>query len=234
MLLSSILGIWLGASQAYAQEVIPKRPGLDKKVEEARKEVLPEPIETAITGRIFRGGLLFATGRPSLMHSPVSELNPTTGLFEMDVGPMVAAHFGLGLGFDQDVNYNGQRWEAYTQNFEIGIRAFYSQRYFEPFVGAGYMLGRISTSQPGNRGNNDVLVIFEGERSGTWGWYTEAGVQGFITPGFGFKLLIRRVTIETESLASLGGQKVNSTQIVPMFGLAFSGNFIRLMNSKRK
>ena len=170
-----------------------------------------------------RQSFVFDVRRDRIMHSPVETLDPTTGKFEMD---LLFLHFGLSVAIDQEIQLDGRRIETYMPSLDGGIRVHLPFRYVQPFVGAGYTLGWLAASDPNDRGSHDITVLWQGSRSGVWGFYGELGVDVLVPiarrAGLGLRAYLRYGSLNSESIPDLGGAQIASTKLTPFVGIVFA------------
>lgn len=167
-----------------------------------------------------RSSLVFDIRRDRIMHEPVEALDPTNAKWEVD---LIFLHFGFSVAIDQEIQFEGRRIEAYMPSVDMGMRFHLPFTYVQPFMGAGYTLGWVAASDPNNRGSHDITVIWQGSRSGTWGFYAEAGAD-FLVPvadrfGLGLRAYVRYGSLTSESIPDLGGRQINSLKLTPYMGI---------------
>lgn len=159
----------------------------------------------------------------AMLHPPLDTYAPKGVMVEWD---FLFFHIGLNHQFDQDIPIGGVRYEAYLSNLDVGVRLHAPFRFIQPFIGLGGHLGWMAVSSPSYRRENGILAHWEGGRSGTWGTYFEAGVDLIIPVSrnfaIGARANFRKSTIRSESLGEFGGESLNATRWIPMFGLVLA------------
>ncbi len=216
-------------SVTHAQEepkvVTPELPKFEPQALAKGKAKKSDATTTSYFDKMYlsRQSLVFDVRRERMMHPPVEVLDPTTGKWEAD---FLFMHVAASVGIDQEIQLNGRRIEVYIPSLDLGFRMHMPFQILQPFVGFGYTVGWLAASDPNNRGAHDITVLWQGSRSGIWGFYGELGADLLVPlsprAGLGLRAYLRYSTLTSESIPDLGGFQVASTRLTPFIGIVFA------------
>ena len=132
-------------------------------------------------------------------------------------------HLGFREIFEQSASipFNGgpsKNGEIYLTAIDLGGRLFLPAGFFQPYIGVGVTGGFFSVSDPTNRNNHTMAVVFDKESKVIRGTYTEAGAD-LVFGDFGLRYGAQWSDIETDRFDNLQKAKVKFKNTLVKVGI---------------